>query len=183
MVGSNTTYLDLHVKCPIFLPYFNQIWNFTTDFNKSPKYQISRKFAPWESRWHTATDGRTMRLHTVGALVFSFCERGLWRKSRMHNPVKPDRSTNAYVQLKAAPSRKLTWYRDVYQWLRLGSVWVTPLAGQNLLNQAAHWWDAQSGSIPAPVYFHAERSLPLFDENCTHSHHSWPDHATNVKIS
>ena len=181
MAASNNTYLGLHVKCLIFWPDFNQIWNVMTEFHKSPKYQISRKFAPWESRWYTRTGGRT---HTN---CWSSCCFYLWARTLAEeydpHPVKSDRSTNAYVQLKAAPSRELNWYRDVSQWIRLGSVWVTPLAGQNLLNQAAHWWDAQSGSIPAPVYFHAERSLPLFDENCTHSHHSWPDHATNVKIS
>lgn len=160
-------------------------------FYKSPKYQISRKFSPWwESRWYTRTGGRTDRL-----CAYANAPKNCWSSCRFYlrartpaeesdaHPVKSDRSTNAYVQLKAAPSRALTWYRDVSHWLWLGSVRVTPLAGQNLLNQAAHWWDAQSGSIPAPVYFHAERSLPLFDENCTHSHHSWPDHATNVKIS
>lgn len=168
---------------PDFLPDFNQIWNLMTDFHKSPKYQISRKFAPCESLWYM----RTGACANAPTKCWSSYRLYLWARTLAEesdaHPVKSDRSKNAYVQLKASPSRQLTWYRDVLHWLRLGSVRVTPLAGQNLLNQAAHWWDAQSGSIPAPVYFHAERSLPLFDENCTHSHHSWPDHATNVKIS
>jgi len=36
------TYLGLRVACPLFLPEFNQIWNFSTDLNKSFEQQISR---------------------------------------------------------------------------------------------------------------------------------------------
>jgi len=31
------------MQCPIFLSEFNRIWSFSTDFRKSPQYQISRK--------------------------------------------------------------------------------------------------------------------------------------------
>jgi hypothetical protein len=33
---NNERYLGLHVECPIFLPYFKQIWSFLTDFHSSP---------------------------------------------------------------------------------------------------------------------------------------------------
>jgi hypothetical protein len=36
------TYLDLRVTCPLFLPDINQIWNFSTNLNKSFQQQISR---------------------------------------------------------------------------------------------------------------------------------------------
>jgi len=85
MDGSNKTYLGFHVKCPILLPHFNQIWNFMTDFHKSPKYQISRKFAPWESRWYMKTggwtDGRTMRIRK--------CAYKLLQPAELTNKMQP----------------------------------------------------------------------------------------------
>jgi hypothetical protein len=49
----------LHVKSPIFLSGFNQIWIFSIDFHKSLHYQISRKSVQWELTWYKRTDGRT----------------------------------------------------------------------------------------------------------------------------
>ena len=43
----------------MFLSDFNQIQSFSTDFSKSSKYQISRKFIQWEPRRDVRTDGRT----------------------------------------------------------------------------------------------------------------------------
>jgi hypothetical protein len=40
---NNKTYLGLHVKHSIFLPDFNQIWNFSTYFHVSPQYHMSPK--------------------------------------------------------------------------------------------------------------------------------------------
>jgi hypothetical protein len=31
-----TYYLGLHVKCPIYLPHFNYIWDFSTDSHEVP---------------------------------------------------------------------------------------------------------------------------------------------------
>ena len=36
VAGNDQTYLGLQVKCPIFLPDFNQIWTSSTDLRKSP---------------------------------------------------------------------------------------------------------------------------------------------------
>jgi hypothetical protein len=33
-------YLGLHVKCPVLLSDFNQLWSFMTDFCKSHQYHI-----------------------------------------------------------------------------------------------------------------------------------------------
>jgi hypothetical protein len=48
VANNNQTYLVLHVKCPIFLPDFNQIWIFSTDFHESRPYQISEIYVQWE---------------------------------------------------------------------------------------------------------------------------------------
>jgi hypothetical protein len=53
------TYLALHVKCPKFVPDFNQIWMFWTDSHKSPQYQMSRKSFWGEPSWYLRTDGWT----------------------------------------------------------------------------------------------------------------------------
>jgi len=45
------------VNSPIFLPNFNQIWFFLTDFHTSPQYQISWKYIQWKLCWYTRTDG------------------------------------------------------------------------------------------------------------------------------
>lgn len=54
------TYLALHVKCPKFVPDFNQIWMFWTDSHKSPQYQMLQK-SVWGSRpdIYGQTDERT----------------------------------------------------------------------------------------------------------------------------
>ena len=42
-------YLGFLVKCQILLPDLDQIWNFLTDFCKSPQYQIAWKSVQWDS--------------------------------------------------------------------------------------------------------------------------------------
>jgi hypothetical protein len=43
------------------MPDFNQIWIFSTDFHRSPQYQISRKFVQWEPLCYMRTDRRKDR--------------------------------------------------------------------------------------------------------------------------
>jgi hypothetical protein len=33
VAGNNKSYLRLHLKCPIVLPYFNETWSFSTGFS------------------------------------------------------------------------------------------------------------------------------------------------------
>lgn len=44
------TYVGLREKWPLFFLDFNQIWIFSTDIHKSPKYQILWKTFHWEPR-------------------------------------------------------------------------------------------------------------------------------------
>ena len=64
------TFLGLHVRCPIFLPDFNQIWVFSTDsYTFFSQYQIPRKSVRRERC--RQTDG-----HDEGNRRFSgLCER------------------------------------------------------------------------------------------------------------
>jgi hypothetical protein len=48
LVTDNKTYSSLHVKCPMFLPDFNKIWNFSKDCRKSSHYDFSRICVQWE---------------------------------------------------------------------------------------------------------------------------------------
>ena len=36
----------VHVKCPLFWPYLNEAWNYSTDFRKVPKYNNFMKIRP-----------------------------------------------------------------------------------------------------------------------------------------
>ena len=56
--------------CPIFLPDFNKIWIPSTDFHKSPKYQISWKPVRWEARWYVWVDGRSDMMKVIDAFRY-----------------------------------------------------------------------------------------------------------------
>jgi hypothetical protein len=72
---SNRTYIDRHVKWPIFLPNFNKFWILSTDFYDFP---ISRKSVHWVTHWHMRTDGRTDMTKAIRA----FCKLKLICHSR-----------------------------------------------------------------------------------------------------
>jgi len=52
-------YFSLHVKYPLFLSDFNDIWILTTGFWKILKYQISLKSVQWKQSRSMRTDRRT----------------------------------------------------------------------------------------------------------------------------
>ena len=51
--------LDLHVKCPLLFPGFNETWILSTDFRKILEYQISWKSVQWEPSCSMLRDGQT----------------------------------------------------------------------------------------------------------------------------
>lgn len=65
-------YLGLQTKHLLFLSSFNQNQKVPTNFSKNSKYEISRKFDQWESRW-------SLRKHTWRRQpLFAF--RSAWKK-------------------------------------------------------------------------------------------------------
>jgi hypothetical protein len=59
--ATTKTYLGLHVKCPIILSDFNQIWSSLTCFHRSIRYEMSRRSVQLNPRWYMRTDGQTDR--------------------------------------------------------------------------------------------------------------------------
>jgi hypothetical protein len=59
-IPGDDTLSRLFINFPIFLPDFNQIWIFWTDFNESPQYQISRTSDQWEPRRWMQTEMRKL---------------------------------------------------------------------------------------------------------------------------
>jgi len=60
-------YVDLHVKCPLFVADINKIWTLSTYFQKKFfKYQISCKTVQWEPNYSTRTDRREKDRRTDG---------------------------------------------------------------------------------------------------------------------
>ena len=53
--------LGVHIKCPVFLSDFKQIWIFWTDFSKSFQYRTSRTSLRWEPSWYGLPDEQTDR--------------------------------------------------------------------------------------------------------------------------
>jgi hypothetical protein len=68
----NLLRLGLYVMCLLFLPKFNQIWGFSTDFHNSFQYQIARKSVLLEPRRRLQRDGRTESRTNVTKLTDAF---------------------------------------------------------------------------------------------------------------
>ena len=58
ITSNDITYLDLHVKHPIFLPNCTQICIFSADVHISSWLQISHNSIQWEPQWYIRTDWR-----------------------------------------------------------------------------------------------------------------------------
>jgi len=82
-------YLGLHVKCPIILPCFNQIWIFSAGLHKSPQSQISPNsfgvcrvdVCSMKDKHATADTGAyRLREHTLKRQNFAHCFQTLNRE-------------------------------------------------------------------------------------------------------
>ena len=67
-----TTYLGLHVKGPIIITDFNQMWGSSTDIYESSQNQTSQISLNWESPWSMRTDRRTDRMMDMTKLMNAF---------------------------------------------------------------------------------------------------------------
>jgi hypothetical protein len=81
VAGKSTTYLGLHVVCPIFLSDFNQIWILSTGFNGSLQHRTSRQSVQFAPSWYTQTDRQMERSTEIIQLIHSFWARYLRRYS------------------------------------------------------------------------------------------------------
>jgi hypothetical protein len=69
----------------MLLSDFNKIWFFSTEFGKSPQYQISQKKSiQWNPGWYTRTerrtDGRTESYDEAKGILSCLCERALKKR-------------------------------------------------------------------------------------------------------
>jgi hypothetical protein len=72
------TYIGLHVKCPLFLPDFNEIWIFLDRVSKNTQISTFMKIRPVGAELFHAdrrTDGRTDRHDEANSRFPQFCER------------------------------------------------------------------------------------------------------------
>jgi len=67
-------YIGLHVKYPLFLSDFNETWSLWTDFQKTLKYQISRKSLHWKPSCSMRMDGRVDRHDKANSRFLQFGE-------------------------------------------------------------------------------------------------------------
>jgi hypothetical protein len=67
----------IHVKNPLFLSHFNEIWIFSKEFRKMLTHQVSRKFTQWEPNCYMRRkdgrkESRTDRETDLTKLISSF---------------------------------------------------------------------------------------------------------------
>jgi len=75
-------YIGGHIKYPLFLSDFIEIWVFLTDFRKMFNYQISWKSVQWKLSFSMQTDGWTDRetgRHDEANIVFSQLCKHPWK--------------------------------------------------------------------------------------------------------
>jgi len=119
---NNKRYWGLHVKCPIFLLDFDEIWILWTELNKSPKYKISLKSVQWEPHWRMRANvpentfrGRRSRFEfpLVGLrCVAKWPIGGRLNMSRISD-LKRDLSITCFATLGISYSKQLHWGRCV----------------------------------------------------------------------
>jgi hypothetical protein len=65
-----TLYIGRSASCdvPFILAHCNETWNFSTDFRRIFKYQISRQSVQWDRSCSVRTDGRTDMMKLILAL-------------------------------------------------------------------------------------------------------------------
>ena len=78
VAGNSNAFLDLQVKCLIFLSDFNHIWSFVTVFLESTHYQLSHKSVQWELCWYMWTD-RCTDGHDRANRCFSWPCKWTWK--------------------------------------------------------------------------------------------------------
>jgi hypothetical protein len=91
-------YIGLHVKYPLFLSDFNQIWISSIHFRKEFKYQSSLIFVQWEPSCSMRTDRQTWRNNSR----FSQILRKRWNNSCLCRDSKPGPSS-------LCPSHHTAW--------------------------------------------------------------------------
>jgi hypothetical protein len=67
-VSGAETHVSLHVKCPLLLSDFNQIWNVSKSF-RAPRYQISQKYDQRFSSPNMRRDRRTGMAKLTGGVL------------------------------------------------------------------------------------------------------------------
>jgi hypothetical protein len=74
VAGNNKMHTGLHVTCPTLSSNLNQIWIFSTDFHRSPHYQISRISVQSYLRTDGQTDGHDEANKHFSLLMWTLLE-------------------------------------------------------------------------------------------------------------
>ena len=72
--------LCLHQKWPVFLPDFNQIWNFLYNFHEIPQHHISQQSVQCDLPWNMQADGQTHMMIVTGTFYSNVKATKTWNK-------------------------------------------------------------------------------------------------------